>query len=200
MIKATAQLVASRAALHPGDRIRRCFAGPVTHGGGRGSAMATTETILMAVEDRSTASIVAVEAARVARERATEVVILLHVLDPHSVVCALFSLSGAYASAAETPEDGEAILALAEATLKAEFAATGTPPPEIRKSVVECTEGNSGAAIAHAAEAQGATLIILGARRPHALGRLTHADVRAYLKEHTACPVHVASLQEAPPT
>jgi nucleotide-binding universal stress UspA family protein len=158
--------------------------------------MSGAETILVAVEDRATASIVAVEAARVARERAAEMVHLLHVLDPHSVVCSLFSLSGAYASAAETPEEGEAILALAEATLRAELAAAGTPPPEVRKSVVESTEGNPGAAIAQAAETGGAALIILGARRPHALGRLTHADVRAYLREHTSYQVHVASLQE----
>jgi nucleotide-binding universal stress UspA family protein len=161
--------------------------------------MSSAGIILVAVEDRATASIVAVEAARVARERAAAAVILLHVLDPHSVVSALFSMSGAYATAAETPEEGEAILALAEATLRAEFAAAGMPPPAIRTAVVDCTGGNPGAAIAHAAAAEGATLIILGARRPHALGRLTHADVRAYLQAHTACPVHVASLQETPP-
>lgn len=161
--------------------------------------MSDTRTILVAVEDRATAGIVAVEAARVAKQRGAETVVLLHVLDPHSVVSALFCLSGAYGQAAETEEEGEAILALAEVTLRAELEAAGVSPPEIRHAVVETIEGGTGAAIARAVEAEDAGLVILGARRPHALGRLTHPDVRAYLSGHTARTVHVASLQETPP-
>jgi nucleotide-binding universal stress UspA family protein len=160
--------------------------------------MSGAQTILVAVEDYATASIVAVEAARLAREQETQTIILLHVLDPHAMVAALFSLSGTYGLVEETAAEGEAVLALAEVALSAEFAAAGTPAPAIQRVLVNSAEGGAGSAIAQVAGERGAELIVLGARRPHALGRLTHPDVRAYITGHTACPVCVASLQETP--
>jgi len=158
--------------------------------------MSGAQTILVAVEDHATAGIVAVEGARVAHELPAGTVVLVHVLDPHNVVAALFSLSGTYGLVSESATEGEAVLGLAEAIMRAEFAAMGGPAPEIDRVVVDQLEGNAGAAISRVATERGASLIVMGARRPHALGRLTHPDVRTHLSGHTACPVHVASLQE----
>lgn len=158
--------------------------------------MSGARTILVAVEDHATAGIVAVEGARLAHQLPAGTVVLIHVLDPHNLVAALFSLSGTYGLVAESATEGEAVLGLAEAIMRAEFTAMGGPAPQIDRVLIERAEGNAGAAIARVAAERGASLIVLGARRPHALGRLTHPDVRTHLAGHTSCPVHVTSLQE----
>jgi len=151
--------------------------------------------ILAAVEDLATATTVAVETARVAMEQQATAVVLLHVLDQHTVMGAVFGMSGYCAPVQETLEEGEALLNLAEGAMRAEFEAYKRPIPVIRHEVAE---GDIASAIQSVAEEQQVETIVLGARRPRAFGRLVHPDVRSHIAEHGARRVHVASLQEAP--
>jgi nucleotide-binding universal stress UspA family protein len=88
------------------------------------------------------------------------------------------------------------MLALAEAALQAEYAALDRPAPAITRKV---GAGAPAAIIAQVAEEVEAAAIVLGARRPHAFGRLVHPDVRASLATCTKVPVHVVPLQADPP-
>jgi nucleotide-binding universal stress UspA family protein len=152
--------------------------------------------IVVAVEDVATAEAVAVGAARCAMEQSATRVILLHVLDSHGVVNGLASLAGAPVAIVETAEEGASVLARAEAILGAEYRARHRPVPSL---IRELGEDGPGPTIAQVARDAGATAIVVGARRPHAFGRLTHPDVLEYLRHHTRLPVHVVSLQTGVP-
>ncbi|MDB5059440.1 MAG: hypothetical protein JWO59_2912 [Chloroflexi bacterium] len=156
--------------------------------------MAEEETLVVAVEDTLTATIVAVEAAHVAVAAGTRTLILLHVLDQRTLSGAAVAMSGYYIPIAETPEEGETLLKLAEEIIRTECKALGKPVPAIEHLTVE---GSPGTSIEQVMKASGAQGIVLGARRPHAFGRLTHPNVREYLTGHTNVRIHVASL-EAP--
>ena len=149
-------------------------------------------TIIVGVEDSGTAGIVAVEAAHVAIEQGATALILLHVLDEHPVLNAVYGMGNYCAPVAETSEEGERLLAFAEQVLRAEFDALGKAPPAIRH---ELAVGDASSAIERVATESAAAAIVLGARRPHAFGRLTHPDVRAHVATHAPCRVHVATLQ-----
>lgn len=157
--------------------------------------MTGDNTVVIAVEDMSTAAIVAVEGARVVMENNATRVLLLHVLDHHHIMNAVLGVNGQCAPLVETTEEVEAIFSVAEQTLRAEFLALQHPAPSIEREV---DEGNIPAAIERTAAACSAAVIVLGARRPHAFGRLVHPDVRAHVATHAPCKVHVASLQETP--
>jgi len=86
------------------------------------------------------------------------------------------------------------VLVVAETALRAEFAAKQQPLPKITGKVVE---GPPGAALADFAALPNVIGIVLGARRPHAFGRLTHPDVRSHVRRHGSVPVFVAPLQAA---
>jgi nucleotide-binding universal stress UspA family protein len=123
--------------------------------------------------------------------------ILLHVMDEHLVADGFAGLMGmSPATLQETQEEGSALLRFAEATLAAEYEAVNRTAPAI---VQRIAQGKPGSTIAQIATEAGATAIILGARRPHALGRLAHPDVVDFLRRHTAIPVHVISLQAETP-
>lgn len=152
-------------------------------------------TIVVGIEDRATASIVAVEAAHMALHEGATEMILLHVLDEHAVVAAMFSASGYPAQVEEPTEEGERTLALAEAALRAECSAMGRAAPAIRHQI---DSGSPAAALERAVASSGAISLVLGARRPHAFGRLMHPDVGAHLANHVTCPIHIAALQADP--
>lgn len=161
--------------------------------------MTARQTVLVGVEDTATAGIVAVEAARVAMDGEVgevSTLVLLHVLDAHPVMNAVFGMGNYCAPVMETIEDGERLLALTEQAIRAEFAACGREAPEIRH---EIAEGEVGYALSRVAQEHGAGTVVLGARRPHAFGRLIHPDVRSHVCDHVSCRVHVAALQETPP-
>lgn len=163
--------------------------------------MSAQRPLIVAVEDMVTASIVGAQAAHIALEQQATEIILFHALDRHQVfnnVSAMLNgmsrMANYVAPIVETSADGEGVLALAERALCAEYTAMGQEPPSIRHEIAE-------GAIVPALEQLSASLeavgIVLGARRPHAFGRLTHPDVRARLSRHCACPVFVAALQAA---
>ncbi len=153
-------------------------------------------TVLVALEDLATSGVVAAGAAQFAMEQDATRIILLHVLGNHFVANGLAGIVGAVAPSAEDPDEGSSILAGAEMTLQAEYSAVQKTPPQVVRQLVR---GGPGSTIAQAAANLGATAIVVGARRPHALGRLTHADVVAYLREHTQLPIHVVALQAETP-
>jgi len=159
--------------------------------------IAGENTVVIAVEDMATATIVAVEGARVAMDKdntATQVV-LLHVLDHHPIMGAVLGMSGQCLPLTATTEEVEALFGATEGALRAEFEALSRPTPVIRREVAE---GDPAAAIEQVAGEYGAGVIVLGARRPHAFGRLVHPDIRAHVATHAPCHVHVAALQETP--
>jgi nucleotide-binding universal stress UspA family protein len=156
--------------------------------------MAEEPTLVVAVEDSLTVTIVAVEAAHVAIAHGATKLVLLHVLDQRSLSGAAVAMSGYYIPVAETPEEGDALLGLAEQVIRAECEAMGKLVPAIEHVTVQ---GSPGACIEQAVKERGAQGLVLGARRPHAFGRLTHPNVREYLAGHTDVRIHVASL-EAP--
>jgi nucleotide-binding universal stress UspA family protein len=119
-------------------------------------------------------------------------VVLLHVIDVHMVVGGLLGMSGVTVPVADTEEDQEAMLALAEAAIQAEYVALDRPMPSITRKE---SAGAPPAVIAQVAAEVGATEIVVGARRPHAFGRLVHPDVRSSLAKCTKVPVHVVPLQ-----
>jgi nucleotide-binding universal stress UspA family protein len=156
--------------------------------------MVEERTLVVAVEDSLTATIVAVEAAHVAIADGASKLVLLHVLDQRSLSGAAVAMSGYYIPIAETPEEGETLLSLAEHVIRTECEAMGKPVPAIEHVTVQ---GSPGASIEQVVKEYGAQGLVLGARRPHAFGRLTHPNVRQYLTGHTDVRIHVASL-EAP--
>ncbi len=157
--------------------------------GGTGQAR---RTLVAAIEDMSTAGVVAVAAARVAREMGADHIALMHALDEHAMLNAVYGAANYAAPVAETAEEGERVLELAEAALRAEYAGLDAPAPTVERMVVD---GPPARAIEQAAAAPGVVGVVLGARRPHAFGRLTHPDVRARVSARIAVPVHVAALQ-----
>jgi nucleotide-binding universal stress UspA family protein len=149
-------------------------------------------SILVGLEDSATAGVVATAAAHRAMEQDAAAVILLHVIDVHMAAGGLLGISGVTVPVAETEEDQEAMLALAEAAIRAEYVALDRPVPAITRKV---SAGAPPAVIAQVAAEVEAAAIVLGARRPHAFGRLVHPDVRASLAKCTKVPVHIVSLQ-----
>lgn len=148
--------------------------------------------ILVGLEDGATAGVVATAAAHVAMDRDATAVILLHVIDTYMIAGGLLGMSGITLPVVETGEDQEAMLALAEAALRAEYAALDRTAPSIARRV---SAGAPAAVIAQVAVDAGAAAIVVGSRRPHAFGRLVHPDVRASLARCTSVPVHVVPLQ-----
>lgn len=152
--------------------------------------------ILVGLEDQATAGVVAAAAAHIAMAQDATALIVLHVLDTHMVAGGLLGLSGVMGPVGETAEDQQRMLASAEAAIRAEYAALERPLPSITRRV---GAGAPAAIIAQVAKEVGAAAIVVGARRPHAFGRLVHPDIRASLAACTTVPVHVAPLQaEAP--
>lgn len=150
------------------------------------------QRIIVAVEDSATASVVATAAAHLAMDEGVREVILAHVLDEHTSANAVFGLVPLSVPILERTEEGEQVLALAEAALQAEYAAQHREVPPVRRALLS---GRAGQALAELATETGAVAMVLGARRPHAFGRLTHPDVRDYLAHHTTTPVRVVMLQ-----
>lgn len=156
----------------------------------------TPRGILVALEDSGTAGVVATAAAHIAMDQDATAVILLHVVDTYMVAGGLLSMSGVTVPVVETQDDQEAMLALAEAAIRAEYGALDRPAPSIVRRV---RAGAPAAIIAEVAKDIGAAAIVLGARRPHAFGRLVHPDVRGSLAKCTKVPVHVVPLQAKTP-
>ena len=153
-------------------------------------------TIMVALEDLATAGAVAGEAVRLAvRESATRL-LLVHVLDAHTVVNSILAMAAAPSEPiVESAAEGERMLSLATRVIQAEFAALGRPAPAI-----EAVLGRGGVAeaLGQIAGAHQVAWLVVGARRPHLFGRLTHPDVRANLAGRSSVRLHVASLQEVP--
>lgn len=159
--------------------------------------MSDEHVIVVAVEDLATAGAVAAAAVRLALKQDATTLYLVHVLDQHPVLNGMLGMTGAYAPPVlETGDDARTMLDVAERVIRAEFAALGKPAPSIQQEVAE---GHAGEAVARLAAEHQAGWIVLGARRPHLFGRLTHPDMRAHLAGHTSCQVHVAPLHEVAP-
>ena len=159
--------------------------------------MAGETTIMVALEDLATVGAVAGEAVRLAvRENATRLV-LVHVLDAHTVVNSILAMAAAPSEPiVESQAEGERMLSLAAQVIQAEFVALGRPAPTIEEVL---GRGGVAEALGQIADAHGAAWLVVGARRPHLFGRLTHPDVRAQLAGQSGVRLHVASLQEVPP-
>jgi nucleotide-binding universal stress UspA family protein len=156
--------------------------------------MAVPRILIVGVEDLGTASVVAAQAAHVAIEQHATEVVLLHVLDEHTMLSGMYALAIPATTMAETTEEGGMVLVLAEAALRAEFAALNTPVPTIKAKAVD---GPPGAALSECAAQAGVIGLVLGARRPHAFGRLAHPDVRGQIQRHGHVPIFLAPLQAA---
>ncbi|HZS90161.1 MAG TPA: universal stress protein [Chloroflexota bacterium] len=154
--------------------------------------MNSERVIVVAVEDQNTAPIVAAEAARIAAERDTRIVVLLHVRERHPVISAIFSAVGyTYVPPVmESEEDGMQLLDLAERALRAACAALGQPLPVIRRVLAEGDVTNAIELVVAEHQAEG---IVLGARRSHAFGGRFHHDVRARVAAHLRAPLHLAA-------
>ena len=148
--------------------------------------------LVAAVEDAATTAAVAREAARVALAQGADTVIFVHVLDAHPILSALYYTNGLPVPVplGETEDEGTALLARAEAILRAVYAARGRPAPPTRRVLAT---GDPAVALARIAREYNARDIVLGARRPHVLGRLFHRDVRAYLARHSTAHLHIAA-------
>jgi nucleotide-binding universal stress UspA family protein len=155
--------------------------------------MTSNKVILVGVEDRATASAMGTAAAHIAMDERAAALLLVHVLDDHTIANAVFSLGSVVVPLAESTEEGDEILGLAEAAFEAECAAKRQVPPRVTRAL---RSGPAGRALAEAASEASASAIVVGARRSHVLGRLTHPDVREYVAHHTAIPVRVVMLQE----
>jgi nucleotide-binding universal stress UspA family protein len=166
--------------------------------GEEGSMMLHERRIVAAVEDEGTTEAVAVEAARLALAQDADTVIFVHVLDAHPMVSGLYGMSGVPVPGpiGETEDEGEALLVRAEEVLHAVYAAWGRPAPTTRREIATC---DPAVAIAGIAGEYNARDIVLGARRPHALGQVFHRDVRAYLTTHSRAHLHVAAPAHALP-
>jgi nucleotide-binding universal stress UspA family protein len=158
--------------------------------GEEGSMMLHERRIVAAVEDEGTGEAVAMEAARLALEQDADTVIFVHVLDALPIVNGLYVMGGVPVPVGETEDEAEALFAQAEGVLHAGYAAWGRPAPTTRR---EIAAGDPAVAIAGIAAEYDAHDIVLGARRPHALGRVFHRDVRAYLTTHSGAHLHVAA-------
>lgn len=154
--------------------------------------MPSERVIVVAVEDIATAGVVAVGAAHLAMEQGADRLILVHVLDDHVVTNGLAGLVGGAPPLVETAAEGRSILRLAKQTVEAECRAANHSLPACDE---ELGEGRPGPTIARVATDNQAAAIVIGARRPHALGRLAHPEVVEHLRRHTAIPVHVVALQ-----
>lgn len=153
------------------------------------------QRILVALEDSATAGVVATAAVPIAIERDASEVVLLHVTDTYTLTGGLLNLSAVTVPVAETADERRALFALAEAAIRAEYAALEKPVPAISERM---SAGTPAGAIAQVAKEIGAAAIVLGARRPHAFGRLVHPDVRSTLAGCTTIPVQVVPLQAGP--
>jgi nucleotide-binding universal stress UspA family protein len=155
--------------------------------------MADEETVVVAIEDLSTAGAVAAEAVRLATSRPVTSLVLVHVLDEHPLINGMLGVTGAPVPLVESEDDGQRLLTVAERVIRNEFEALGVPAPAISH---ELARGHAGDALAHAVKEHNAAWIVLGARRPHLFGWLAHPDVKSHLATHAPCQVHVAPLQE----
>jgi nucleotide-binding universal stress UspA family protein len=165
-----------------------------TGAGEEGSMMLHERRIVAAVEDEGTGESVAMEAAHLALEQDADTVIFVHVLDARPIVSGLYAMSSVPVPVGETEDEEEALLGRAEGVLHAVYAAWGRPAPTTRR---EITTGDPAVAIAQIVGEYDASDIVLGARRPHALGELFYRDLRAYLTTHSGAHLHVAA--PAPP-
>lgn len=158
--------------------------------------MSGQRTIVVAVEDFTTAGAVAAEAVRTTvRENATRLV-LVHVLDEHTVLNGMMAISGSSSEPVmESVPEGERLLAETEQAIQAEFTALGRETPEIIRII---GRGHVGGVLARITAEQQAGWLVVGARRPHLFGRLTHPDVRSHLAAHASSVIQVAPLQESP--
>jgi len=160
--------------------------------------MGEQRAIIVATEDPSTAGAVCAEAVRLASTHKATDLVLVHVADDHPVINGMLALTGSYVEPmCETPTDCSRLLCWAEELLRAEFTARNEPIPNLRQEVAG---GHAGEAIARIAAAHKAEWIVLGARRPHLFGRITHPNVQAHVAAHSHCQVRVAPLQEAQTT
>src|SRR6185312_2863156 len=150
-----------------------------------GRRMADSRILIVGIEDLGTAGVVAAHAAHVALEQQATQLVLLHVLDEHTMLSGMYAIAIPTTTMAETAEEGGRVLVLAEAALRAEFTALKQPLPAIKPKVVD---GPPGAALTEFAAHPGVIGIVLGARRPHAFGRLTHPDVRSQVQRHGHVP------------
>lgn len=158
--------------------------------------MSSERTIVVAVEDTATAGVVGAAAAHVAMEEGATAVVLLHVVESHMVAQGLMTIA-LPVPMRETQAEAKSVLREAEIALRAEYDALDRPVPTIERRLLGGTA--TGTAICEVAGEAHAVKIVVGGRRPHALGRLAHADVRAALHHHTKIPIHVAPLQESAP-
>jgi hypothetical protein len=85
--------------------------------------------ILVGLEDRATAGVVATAAAHIAMDQDATAMILLHVIDTYMVAGGLLGMSGVTVPVFETGDDQEAMLAPAEAAIRAEYGALDRPVP-----------------------------------------------------------------------
>jgi nucleotide-binding universal stress UspA family protein len=152
----------------------------------------SSRLLIVGIEDHGTAGVVAAHAARVAVEQAATTILLIHVLDDHSLISGIYALALPTTSLAESAEEGAHVLVHAEAAIRAEFGALKQPLPEI---VCRVVDGPPGSALAECTSQPDVIGIVLGARRPHAFGRLTHPDVRSHVRHNASVPVFVAPLQ-----
>src|SRR5579859_2375123 len=123
-------------------------------------------------------------------------IVLLHIVENHVVAQGLMSIA-LPVPMRETQPEAQAVLAEAEAALRAEYAALDLPAPTITRRLLGAT--GIGTAVCEVANEAKASKIVVGGRRPHAFGRLAHPDVRSSLTHHTRIPVHVAPLQATEP-
>ncbi len=158
--------------------------------------MSSERTIVVAVEDTATAGIVGAAAAHVAMEEDAGTIVLLHIVENHVVAQGLMSIA-LPVPMRETQNEAEAVLAGAESALRAEYAALDRPTPTVTRRLLGGTA--IGTAVCEVAQEVKASKIVVGGRRPHAFGRLAHADVRSSLTHHTQIPVYVAPLQATEP-
>ena len=158
--------------------------------------MAADVTVVVAVEDEGTVGVVGAAAAHIAMELNATKIVLLHVLEHHSVSGGLLGLT-LPVPVAETLDECGSLLARAEEAVKAEYSALGKDVPSIARQL---EGGDPGQVISSVAEAAGARAIMVGGRRPHAFGRLAHPDVGAWLRRHTDIPIRVAPLQASEPS
>ena len=136
--------------------------------------MADERAIVVAVEDLATLGAVSAEAVRQVANHGSTAVYLVHVLDEHPLLRGLLGTAGTWQPVEETDEQCGELLSTAKEVMLAEFAALGKPAPHI-----ECRieYGRAGEALARVVAEHHAEAMVIGARRPHLFGRLTHEDV-----------------------
>jgi nucleotide-binding universal stress UspA family protein len=156
--------------------------------------MADTQPLVVAIEDLSTVGAVAGAAARLALQQRTPTLVLVHVIEEHAVLNGILTTSFSPVDPILEPvSEAQECLDLAEQIIAAEFQAQGQSAPVVRK---ELGRGSPSRVLALACEAYQATGVVLGARRPHLFGRMTHPDVRRQFAALSSCLVHLAPLQE----